>query len=305
MHKQLGKGAAAVEGGQMATARAARPGTCSAGGGRWAIGGRTTRSLIGRELQRRAWAPDKGRAGFFHHRRRGGSVSGGLHPIFAGIVASIQTAPVALREAQRRAYVTLLRHDWSPSSAMTTAPTPRGREQLAELLRLVQRRSTPTSDLEPALPAPVRGRDLPMTATNSRRVLPTRRSLWFRLVRACRLRVLRWQLDCLRDERKRLRRYRPDRSDLPAQQLPAGLGLLARIRQLERKHERTRDWLSQNHSFRHPGTTPSRKTVASSAAATPRPIGLRAGCASVKTGSWSLAPGSSSRGSVARGKIQR
>ena len=42
-----------------------------------------------------------------------------------------------------------------------------------------------------------------MTATNSRRVLPTRRSLWFSLIRACRLRVLRWQLDCLRDERER------------------------------------------------------------------------------------------------------
>lgn len=34
------------------------------------------------------------------------------------------------------------------------------------------------------------------------RVVPTRRSLWFRLVRACRLRMLGWQLDCLRAERE-------------------------------------------------------------------------------------------------------
>lgn len=70
-------------------------------------------------------------------------MSGGLHPIFAGIVASIQTAPVALREAQRRAYVTLLqRHDWSHEFSDDHGAYTRGREQLAEL-RLVQREIDP------------------------------------------------------------------------------------------------------------------------------------------------------------------
>ena len=75
------------------------------------------------------------------------AVSGGLHPIFAGIVASIQTAPVALREAQRRAYVTLLqRHDWSHEFSDDRSAYTRGREQLAEL-RLVQREIDPDFEI--------------------------------------------------------------------------------------------------------------------------------------------------------------
>ena len=76
---------------------------------------------------------------------------------------------------------------------------------------------------------PLRARDF-----SAPRVLPTRRSLWFRLVRACRLRVLRWQLDCLRDERQAYQeaglRIGPIYLRNSYQQ---ELGLLARIRQLE------------------------------------------------------------------------
>lgn len=72
-----------------------------------------------------------------------------------------------------------------------------------------------------------------MTATNSRRVLPTRRSLWFRLIRACRLRVLHWQLDCLRDERKHYAGTGLTGPIYLRNSFQQELGLLARIRQLE------------------------------------------------------------------------
>lgn len=70
-------------------------------------------------------------------------MSTAIHPVFAGIVASLQTAPAAVQEAKRSAYVTLLqRHDWSHEFSDDHGAYTRGREQLAEL-RLVQREIDP------------------------------------------------------------------------------------------------------------------------------------------------------------------
>ncbi len=62
-----------------------------------------------------------------------------VHPVFAGILDSIESTRTHVSQAQRAAYVRLLQaHDWSYDYSDDIAMYRRGRDQLAQL-RIVQK----------------------------------------------------------------------------------------------------------------------------------------------------------------------